>query len=249
MVFVVNYNNFQKVKFLNASNVVSGNVFNTYSSVYNYFQLNRINEQLSRDNAMLRKRLQDLLLAELQSDLKRVSTTGEEFQFTSARVINNSVNKQYNYLTLNKGSKHGIVPDMGVIGTDGVVGFITSVSENFSTGPIILNKRWRVSAKVNGYFGSLAWDGNSFNQAKLNEIPFHVSIKKGDQVITSGYSSIFPEGVMLGTIVDFKHESGNNFYDITVQLSTDFKKLSYVKIIENPKAEEIQELEMNNTND
>ena len=249
VVFVVNYNNFQKVKFLNTSNVVSGNILNTYSSVYNYFQLTRINEQLSSDNAMLRKRLQDLLLSEMQSEQKRVSTTGQEFQFTSARVINNSANKQYNYITLNKGSQHGIKPDMGIIGPGGVVGVIRNVSENFSTGPVILNKRWRVSSKVNSYYGSLAWDGINFKQAKLNEIPFHVEIKKGDQVVTSGYSSVFPEGVMLGTIVDFKHESGNNFYDITVELSTDFKKLSYVKIITNSQAEEQQELENRNTND
>lgn len=249
LVLIVNYNNFQKVKFLNASNRISGNLYNSFSSVYNYFQLTKINEQLSNDNAVLRKRLQDLLFSEIQSGSKKVLNEGQDYQFIPARVINNSINKQYNYITLNKGSLDGIKQDMGIVGADGVVGVITNVSDHFSTGQSILNKRWGVSSKINNYFGSLVWDGIDYRYAKLKEIPFHVDLSIGDQVLTSSYSSIFPEGILVGTVKDFKHESGNNFYDITIELSSNFKSLSYVEVVYNVYGEEQRQLEELNTND
>ena len=249
LVLIVNYNNFQKVKFLNASNRISGNLYNSYSSVYNYFQLTKINEQLSRDNATLRKRLQDVLLSDIQAGLKKKANVGQNYQFVPARVINNSVNKQYNYITLNKGSEDGIMPDMGIVGPDGVVGVITNVSDHFSTGQSLLNKRWSVSAKINDYFGSLIWDGLDYTSASLNEIPFHVNLSIGDKVVTSSYSSIFPEGILIGTVKDFRHESGKNFYNITVELSSDFKSLSYVEVVYNVYGEEQEELEKLNSND
>ncbi len=249
LVLIVNYNNFQKVKFLNASNRISGNLYNSYSSVYNYFQLTKINEQLSRDNATLRKRLQDVLLSDIQYGLKKKENEGLDYRFIPARVINNSVNKQYNYITLNKGSLDGIKPDMGIVGVDGVVGVVTNVSEHFSTGQSVLNKRWSLSAKVNDYFGSLAWEGIDYKYAKLNEIPFHVNLSIGDKVVTSSYSSIFPEGILVGTVKDFKHESGDNFYDITVELSSNFKSLSFVEVIYNVYGEEQTQLEKLNSDD
>ncbi|MGQ8338436.1 rod shape-determining protein MreC [Sunxiuqinia sp. A32] len=249
LVLIVNYNNYQKVKFLNSSNRISGNLFNTYNSVYSYFQLNRVNEELAKDNALLRKRIQDMLLSEMQAATKKVTQTGQNYDFVPVRVINNSVNKQYNYITLNKGSANGIKPDMGIIGPGGVVGVITNVSEHFSTGQSVLNKRWGLSAKINNYFGSLVWDGIDYRYAKLNEIPFHVTLHKGDEVITSSYSSIFPEGIRIGRVHDFKQVSGGNFYDITVELSSNFKTLSYVEVVSNLLVEEQLDLEELNKND
>ncbi len=249
LVLIVNYNNYQKVKFLNASNRISGNIYNSYSSVYNYFQLNKINEQLSHDNATLRKRLQDELLSEIQLSSTKIFNEGQNYQFIPARVINNSVNKQHNYITLNKGSKDGIKPDMGIVGSGGAVGVITNVSEHFSTGQSILNKRWGVSSKINNYFGSLVWDGLDYRYAKLNEIPFHVKLSVGDRVLTSSYSSIFPEGIKIGTVKDFIHESGTSFYDITVELSSNFKSLSYVEVVYNLHREEQIQLEELKRND
>ena len=122
---------------------------------------------------------------------------------------------------------------MAVISTNGIVGIVKNVSNNFSTVISILNTSLRVSAKIkkNDYFGSLSWNGINYTKAQLDEIPFHVKISVGDTIITSGYSAIFPEGNLIGTISDFDVKQGGNFYSIPVNLSTDFKNLSYVYII------------------
>jgi rod shape-determining protein MreC len=168
--------------------------------------------------------------------------------FTSAKVISNSVNKQLNYITLNKGSRHGIKPDMGIIDASGIVGVITDVSPNYSTGLSMLNRRLSVPAKItkNNYFGSLVWDGENYNSADLREIPFHIIVNVGDTVVTSGYSNVFPEGIMIGTIKKFDVESGTNFYNIKVELSTNFKTLKYVEVVQNTKRSELKNIEKNN---
>lgn len=243
---IVNYNNYHKVRFLNSGNTVSGGLYSSYSSIGEYFRLRRINDELVKENTRLRNALQNEILYKVNNNLfERDSLFERDFYFTSARVINNSVNRRHNYITLNKGAKQGIAPDMGVVADNNVVGIILNVSEHYSTAISILNERIKISAKIknNDYFGSLSWDGKDYQKVSLDEIPFHVSINKGDTIVTSGYSSIFPEGLMLGTISDFKHEGGDNFYKITVKLSTDFKKLVNVDIVRNSRKEEILELE------
>lgn len=250
MVLIINYNNFQHTKFLNSSNRVSASIYELSSNFTSYFHLKKVNEELAKENAQLRTRLQNLLLVEIisRADSSSHDTT---YQFIPARVINNSVNKQYNYLTINKGRLDGIEPDMGIVGPDGVVGVVTNVTDHYSSGPSLLNKRWRVSARIkkNNYFGSLAWEGIDYQFAQLNEIPFHVELTVGDTIVTSGYSSIFPEGILIGAIEDFEHDSGANFYKINVRLSSNFKTISQVKLIKNNFIEEYIELEELNTND
>jgi rod shape-determining protein MreC len=246
IVMIVNYNNYQKVRFLNSGNAISGGIYSSYSSVGEYFKLRRINGELVKENTRLRSALQNEILFKVDNDLvESDSLLRKEYNFTSARVINNSVNRRYNYITLNKGSKHGIAPDMGVIANNCVIGIVINVSEDYCTVIPILNERSRISAKIkhNDYFGSLSWDGKDYRKVSLDEIPFHVSLGRTDTIVTSGYSAIFPEGLMLGTISDFRHEGGDNFYKISVELSTDFKKLVNVNIISNRKKKEILELE------
>ncbi len=141
-------------------------------------------------------------------------------------MINNSVNKQKNYFTLNKGRRQGIKVDMAVTSGDNVAGVIVGCSENYSVAISLLNLDFRLSARIrsNGYFGSLSWDGRNYRHAVLNEIPQHISVSIGDTVETTGYSAIFPEGIRIGTVSDLK-KSGSDFYKITVELFTDFKKL------------------------
>lgn len=150
-----------------------------------------------------------------------------------------------NYITLNKGSLQGIKPEMAVVTSQGVVGVVKSVSQNFSTAISLLNSRLKISAKIkkNNYFGSVSWDGMNYREARLFEIPIHVSIQPGDTIVTSGFSSIFPEGLMLGTIQEIEPSSGGNFHEVTILLSNDFKALSYVKIIGDLMKSERVELE------
>ena len=252
MALIVNYNNFQKVKFLHSSNRVSASVYELQSRVTSYFHLNKINQQLAEENTKLRELAQRLKYLDATGSIPDTLPRDSTYRFIPARVINNSVNKQFNYVTLNKGRRQGIEPDMGIIGPNGVViGVVTNVTEHFSSGPSILNARWFVSSKIkkNNYFGRLAWDGKDYQKAKLNEIPFHVELAVGDTIITSGYSSIFPEGFLIGTIEDYNHSSGANFYEINIRLAADFKALSHVELVKSNFLEEQIKIEELNTDD
>jgi rod shape-determining protein MreC len=247
---MVSFNNYQRVTFLNSSNSLFGEVYERFSTMDDYFSLGRTNARLSAENASLRKQLYARIANQEKYPINRPDTVeAPAYIFTSARVISNSANKQFNYITLNKGSRQGIKPDMGIINDQGVVGVITNVSPNYSTGLSILNKRLSIPAKISkiNYFGALVWDGEHYNTADLKEIPFHIMVNVGDTIVTSGYSNIFPEGIMIGTITKFDVESGTNFYHIKVELSTNFKTLKYVEVVQNTKRAELIKLESNNT--
>lgn len=248
-VLIVSFNNYQRVTFFNTSNDFVGTVYEKFSSMDEYFSLSRTNARLAADNAALRKQLYSLKSQQEKYTFNRPDTIdAPAYVFTSAKVISNTVNRQLNYITINKGSRHGIKPDMGLIDDTGVVGVITNVSRNYSTGISLLNKRLSIPAKItkSNYFGSLVWDGQHYNTADLKEIPYHVMVNIGDTVVTSGYSNIFPEGIMIGTIKKYDIESGSNFYDIKVELSTSFKTVRYVEVVQNTKRDELIELESNN---
>jgi rod shape-determining protein MreC len=249
MVLIVSFNNYQRVTFFNSSNNLAGTVYERFSTLDDYFSLGRTNAHLAAENASLRKQLQMRIMNQEKYPINRPDTVNAPaYIFTSAKVISNSSNKQFNYITLNKGSRQGIKPDMGIINSDGVVGVITNVSPNYSTGLSLLNKRFSISAKItkNNYSGSLVWDGEHYNTADLKEIPFHVIVNVGDSVVTSANSGIFPEGIMIGTITTFDQISGTNFYNIKVELSTNFKTLKYVEVVQNTKHAELMKLESNN---
>ncbi|MCL1821774.1 MAG: rod shape-determining protein MreC [Prolixibacteraceae bacterium] len=246
---ILNSNDFQRSRFLNSANYISGTIYKNYSAVLNYFRLVSINNDLVGENAKLRQNLLNQSQAVYRAELAGFAANSSEYMIRPAKVIRNSVNKQHNYITFNKGEKDGVQIDMGVFTSDGVVGVINHVSESYSTAISVLNLQWNISAKLkrNKYFGSLSWDGQDYQFAQLNEIPFHVEIEIGDTVVTSGYSFIFPEGLMLGIVEGFGKEGGDNFYSIHVKLSVDFKSLSYVEILENKKRPEIESLQkMNN---
>lgn len=243
VVFIINYNSFQRASFLNSSNAITASIYNSYSSVIQYFSLAGVNAELSEENARLQNALsnyQSMLIDSI--DIAHQQDTA--FRYIPARVINNSVNRQQNYITLNKGRKDGIKPDQGIISPNGIVGIVTNVSESYAMGLSVLNPRWSVSAKLkkNGFYGSLSWNGEDYQRAQLNEIPFHINLQEGDTIVTSGYSSVFPDGILIGTIDSFERPEGENYYTISVLLSADFKSVTYVEVIENTKIDELRNL-------
>jgi len=246
-VLIFNFNNFQKVKYLNSANRVSASLYGSFNAVSNYFKLAGINHELSDENARLKAMLFNryALPPDRVSIHQPVFPSDSVFQLISARVINNSVNDPYNYITLDKGSRDGIKPDQGIVSAGGIVGVVSNVSSSYAVGLSLLNQRWNVSARLkrSGYFGPLSWDGNDYRSASLREIPFYVQINTGDTVVTSGFSSIFPEGILIGTIQSFSQPEGDNYYDIKVKLSVDFKALSFVQIVDNKRKEEVENLE------
>jgi len=253
---VVTFNNYQRAAFFDSGNFLSGTLFEKFSSFAQIFEFKQVNIKMAEENAVLRSALQEMLLKSNRGSyhssdsiylprIARDSSQKAVYRFTTARVINNSVNQQHNFITINKGRHDGIKPDMGVISNGQVVGLVTNVSENFSTVISLLNSKWKISAKIkrNDYFGSLSWDGKDYRRVQLNEMPYHVPVQNGDTVVTTGYSSSFPEGLIIGTISDFSIGSGSNFYKIEVMLAADFKNLVIVGLIENKQLNEIKHLE------
>jgi rod shape-determining protein MreC len=210
-----------------------------------YLHLQEINESLARENMTLRNRVQKLEKPDT-SVFRSVYDTlyNQQYSHTFDEVIDNSVNRQKNFFTINKGRRSGIVPDMSVISDNGVAGVVVGCSDNYSLVMSVLNLDFKLSARVkkNGYFGSLNWDGRNYRYASLAEIPQHVPLSVGDTIETTGYSAIFPEGVMVGIITEFER-NGGDFYTIRVELATDFKNLQYVDVIGNIKKKELIDLQ------
>lgn len=245
LVMISSSHNYHQTVAYGAARNITGFVAKRIDRGENYFRLKKINDELLSENLMLRRRLEQLSLSPSDTIVPVAdSVAGVTYTFLNARVINNSVNKQKNFITLDKGSRQGVVNGMGVASATGVAGIIVGVSRNFSVAMSLLNSDFRLSASLerNNYFGSLTWDGGNYRYARLSEIPHHVSINEGDTVVTSGYSAIFPAGLMAGTLTG-EQERGGDFISLNVLLSTDFKKLTNVYIIGNLKGEEQEQLE------
>src|SRR5665647_556728 len=212
---VVSYNNYQQAKFLSSSNGISGYFFENFIGVFQVFDLKKANTELAEENAQLRTALQHYQLRGINNSrqsyliernplitMTRDSLNKIVYFFTTARVINNSINQRHNFLTLNKGRIPGVKPYMGVVSAGRVVGLVTNVGDNYSTVISILNERWKLSAKIkrNDFFGSLSWNGKDYRKVQLNEIPYHVPVQNGDTVVTTGFTSSFPEGLEIGIV-------------------------------------------------
>lgn len=252
------YNSYHRASAVASSNAITGSLFNMSNDVSGYVGLKRENEDLHNENARLRQILFnqnfDVTKRDTLVDLIQVtadSTHVRGYVFTAAKVINNSTNGLFNNITINKGSKHGFKPDMGLVSANGVVGIIKNVSASYSSAMSLLNKNLKLTAKIRHkqYTGSFSWDGMDARFAQLLEVPNHAKIQKNDTISTSGYSSIFPEDFMIGTIEDFDLKEGSNFYDIKIKLATDFYKLRRVDGVENLNRKEQIELEYSTANE
>lgn len=238
---IVQNNHFQRAAFINSTNGVTANTFQTLSNWKNYFSLKSANEQLALENA----KLQTLLSYKGANDT--IASVLPK-QYIPAMVINNSVAKRNNYLTLDKGAKHGVEKGMGVVTPSGVVGIIKEVSEHFSSVLSVLHGKSKTSVVLqhSHYFGSLEWKGGNYQNAVVNDIPSHVELNIGDTIISSGYSSIYPADIPIGTISRINTKPHKNFHQIDIQFLEDFKQLKYVYITEGVLSNEVQELENNN---
>lgn len=245
-VIIYQFNTYQKASFLNYTHGVANTFYTGISNTKDYFYLRSVNDSLQMENARLRNQL---LTSYYQNNvsLTNINDTVYKQQYTyiAARVVNNSVTKRNNYITLNRGSLHGIKPKTGVISENGVVGIVMTVSEHYSTVLSVLNSNCKLSAKIqkNGAFGSLVWDGEDPRLAKLLDVNKHVPVAVNDLVITSNFSPIFPEGLPIGRIKTHSLDAGDNFHNMKVELFTDFSTVSTVYVINNLLKGEQQVLE------
>ena len=234
----------KKVVFSSA-NSVSGYFNKKLNTWLAYFSLAQENEILRKENIELKNRINKLKTLNSGSKIDTLQIDSVKYSYTLATVINNSIYKSQNFITIDKGKLDGIEVDCGVMGPDGVVGVVLAVSNHYALVVSLLNNRFGLSAKIKNrnYFGIIHWLDNDYRFANLEEIPNHIKISKGDSIVTSGFSSIFPAEVMVGTIENFTTNKTNNFYEINVRLATDFKSLYSVYVIKNTLRSELLFLE------
>lgn len=224
---------YQSTKIEDASRTIMGAASQKISKTTDYLHLAEVNSQLAQENLRLRNNLAalstkyEILKVKFGDTIVRLNYT-----YSLAKVINNSVNKQYNYLTLNVGELDGVYKEMGVVSSQGVVGIVAGVSPHFSTVISLLNVDLKISAKLKrtNFFGSLFWDGDNYREVLLTDIPQHVPVSIGDTIVTSGFSSIFPADIEIGTVSEVSGK-GHNFHNITIKLFVDFKQLNTVWVV------------------
>lgn len=246
LVLLFNFNLYQNSVLTRLTSGFAGSVLNASSSVSEYFSLSRVNAILAADNARLHSnRPEAYFKADTNTFFHQDTIYKLEYRYISARVINNSTHKRNNFIMLNKGTDAGVKPHMGVIIGNRVVGQVVSVSKHFCWVMSLLNKDSRISGKFlkNNQLVNVEWSGGDYRYGDVREIPKHVKMVKGDTIITSGNSNIFPEGLLIGTIDSFTIVPDENFNNGTMQFSTDFNSLSYVEIVVDLMREEKEALE------
>lgn len=239
---LVRSNPYHSAAYFHTSSSIIGSIYQTKTNITQYFNLPSVNEELANDNAQLRELISQSqlpIIVDSRIDSIELSKAERDYGFLSAKIINNSTQLNHNFLTINKGSKNGIEPGMGVISANGVVGKVMSVSNNFATVSSLLNTDVFVAAIVSRTksFGSVHWDGKDALTSKLMYVPSHIVLEKRDTVVTSGYNSIFPENILIGFIEEYSLQT-DSFYDIDIALSNDFSSLSYVYVVRNPRSRE-----------
>ncbi|MDW7695207.1 rod shape-determining protein MreC [Flammeovirgaceae bacterium SG7u.111] len=256
---IVRNNSYQGYTFLSSSNALASNILESKSNINAYFDLKDQNEILALKNAKLEEE-KDRLKKQVSiiwndtslrtSQSKSLLDTSANYQFTAAKVVNNSVIFNDNYLTIDKGERDGVKPGMGVVSSNGIVGKVKMASKNFATVYSLLHNDLTISSMIKSdsilcttKWNSAGGDRNDYTTAELLFIPMDHKLKKGDTVITSGYNSVYPEGLMVGVVdTSFKVKS-DMFQSVKIKLSTDFSTLRHVYVVENFHTKEIDSLE------
>lgn len=241
---IVRFNHTQRDIYLNSSRYYSGILYDKTARLREYATLSFTADSLGKENAQLYNRLYNQL-AQAGPD-PQIDSTLATFDFVASRIIKNSINLANNSITLDKGERDSISAGMGVMLPNGVLGIVRSTSYRFCRVISVLNSQSHISAAIlrNNSFGSLTWDGKDPGILILEEIPKHIVLQKGDTVVTSGHSAIFPPGIPIGTIKNYYVPSGSNSYLAEVDLFADLSSINRAYIIRNRYWEEIQSLEV-----
>ncbi|HEY9550936.1 MAG TPA: rod shape-determining protein MreC [Prevotella sp.] len=246
LVLLFQHNSYQGSVWFSSANAVAGKVYEWNSQIEAFFSLSSVNKDLTLRNLLLERQVTQLteLVDSLSKDttlaLRRQASSLRGYKLISAQVVGNMVDKADNLITLDKGSADGVKKDMGVVCGTGVVGIVYLVSQHYSVVIPVLNTRSNISCKIQGrgYFGYLRWMGGASDKAFVDDIPRHAHFRLNDHVVTSGYSSVFPPGILVGKIIHVYNSPDGVSYRLNVKLSTDFAKLRDVYIIDNAQMQE-----------
>lgn len=246
IVLLCQTNPYHRSVWFGSANVLIGSIYDAHSNVTGYFGLREINEdllartgELEAENLLLRQQLQTY---RDQMDLE--SDSAKQYDYMIAHVVGNSITQAENYITLDKGSRHGVQQDQGVADHNGVIGIVSKVSENYSLVISVLNPKLRLSVMIKNTesMGSLVWDGANSRYALLEDLPRNVKYESGDTIVTTGFTSSFPKNVPVGRVVD-TYDNGGSFLTLKVELFTDFDRLNDVHVVINHDQEEQTEVE------
>ena len=242
---IYSFNNYHHAVLLNTSNNVNGYILTQRSNITKYFTLGEENERLQLENNAIRKQVLESYYIDKGDTIRNTDTAfRQKFTYIPGNVIQNSTDLVNNYITIDKGTRHGVKINKGVIGPQGLVGRVVAVSENFCIVMSVLNSKFSIIPKStnNAYLGKLAWKGGSPYYVTIERINKFNLIKKGDIIKTSS-SKIFPENLTIGKVVEVKTDPGNSYFNVKIKLATNFTNLRSVYIINNLQIEEIETLE------
>ncbi len=241
---IVNKNDTQKSIFLNSSNVVAGKIEAQRSALVEYKNLKNLNDSLLRENANL---IENLISIEYSNESIPASDSMYfQYSLIPAKIVNSTINLRNNHFTINKGSREGVKQGMGLIASQtGLIGIVRNTSENFAHVISLLNRQTKISCAVknrNGH-GTLIWENDDPLRMTLESIPKHERIEVGDTVITSGYSTVFPRGILVGKVESLTVHAGSNSHSITVRLFNDLTSAKFAYVVQNRFATEQATLE------
>ena len=250
LTLLFSYNNYQSSVWFSSANVVVGRIYDWSSQLEHFFSLTKVNEELTARNIALEEKVSDLSekLTTVTKDSSYVKDSlllpVQEMKLIPAKVVSNSIIQPDNLMTINKGSKDGVKKDMGVVCGTGVVGIVYLVSPQYSVVIPLLNTKSNISCKIENreYFGYLIWQGGATDSADLDDIPRHARFKLNENIVTSGYSSIFPPGIKVGKILHVYNSADGVSYRLSVKLSTNFSTLRDVSVVDNTAMKERIEL-------
>lgn len=252
LILLVNYNETHQAVYAGVANEITGHINGQYNKVQNYFHLKENNRLLLEENTRLKNMLRtnfespdNTRTVILDSTVRDTSGRQRKFTWLAAKVVNNTVSQQLNYLTLHRGANQGVKKDMAVICTQGVVGTVIEISENYSRVMSLLHRNSKVSSmlKKGSVPGTVEWDGKDPRYVTLKNIPKSVAVAKGDSVVTSSYSANFPSYIMVGIVDQIFNDPGSNFLIIRLKTAVNFYNLEYVNLIENVQWDEQRRLE------
>lgn len=249
-VLLFRHNSYQQSVYLTSANAVNSSVNEVTSQLTGYFHLKRINESLQASNARLENEVLNLrhqiaeyrtILADSASNFQK----SDRFDYIPAAVINNSVRHPRNYFSINRGAEDGIKVGMGVVDQNGVAGIVNVVGPHSARVISLLNETQHFSVKLKGtsFIGSLSWKGNDPTIAYMTEVPRHARFQIGDTVVTSGFSTTFPENLPVGIIMNRVHGADDNFFILKIRLNSDFRSLSTVRVIKDSYKAELDSLQ------
>ncbi|MFN3343081.1 MAG: rod shape-determining protein MreC [Flavobacteriales bacterium] len=246
LTMLVSSNNYQESTFMNSSSVFVGYLMEKKTEFSEYFSLKDANRNLLDENVRLKNMLMQIYAADSTKTIFQKDSTGNtQYTFRGAKVINNTVYAQDNFLTIDKGRRDGVAPDMGVTNGISIVGFVKDVSEHYATVVSVLNKNFVLSVKLKktNDHGLIKWEGQDPQRVTLNGITVDAPAKTGDTIVTRGASGRFPEGVLVGIVEEVFQKPGAMHHSIIVRLSTPFHSVYHVYVVENHRMKEQLELE------